>query len=288
MANQRMANIFGYDSQQDFLGNVDNVIKLYVNPEERPSILKDIDEKGHIEGRKLNLKKKDGTPIFCSAYIRSIQTEDGEYVYEGLLEDITGRKLTEEALKEAHDHLEMRVEKRTAELANVNRNLREQIIQRKYAWDKLKQKEKELKNKTIELRETNTALNVLLKRREIDKEEVEEKVVSNVKALIQPYLKKLKKTKLTSTQDVYLNILQSNLGDILSPFLRNLAVRYSGLTPKEIEVGQLVKEGRNTKEIAELLDTTKRAVEFHRHSLREKLGLKNTKANLRAYLISLP
>jgi len=93
---------------------------------------------------------------------------------------------------------------------------------------------------------------------------------------------------LTPTQDVYLNILKSNLVDILSPFLRNLAIRHSGLTPKEIEVGNLVKEGKNTKEIADLLNTTKRAVEFHRHSLRKKLGLKNTKANLRSYLMSLP
>jgi len=65
-------------------------------------------------------------------------------------------------------------------------------------------------------------------------------------------------------------------------------MRYSGLTPKEIEVGSLVKEGENTKKSEHLMSTTKRAVEFHRHSLRKKLGLKNTKANLRAYLISLP
>ena len=88
--------------------------------------------------------------------------------------------------------------------------------------------------------------------------------------------------------DYILNILQSNLGDILSPFLRNLAMRYSGFTPKEIQVASLVKEGKSTKEIAELLDTTKRAVEFHRQSLRGKLGLKNRKANLRSYLLSLP
>ena len=78
MANQRMAEIFGYDSQQDFLGNVGNAVKLYVNPEERPGILKDIDEKGHV-GRELNLKRKDGTPIFCNTHIRSIRSENGEY-----------------------------------------------------------------------------------------------------------------------------------------------------------------------------------------------------------------
>ena len=198
------------------------------------------------------------------------------------------REQAEEALQRAYDEMERRVEERTADLASVNKNLEEEIIHRKHAWEKLKQKEKELRIKTTELEETNTALGILLKRRQMDKEEVEQKVVSNVKALIEPYLKKLKKTNLTPDQGTYLQILQSNLGDILSPFLRNLAMRYSGFTPKEIQVASLVKEGKSTKEIAELLDTTKRAVEFHRHSLRGKLGLNNRKANLRSYLLSLP
>ena len=99
MANKRMAKMFGYDSPQDFRDNVDNVIKLYVNPEERPGILKNIDEKGYVERKELNFKRKDGTPVFCNAYIRLVQTKDGEYIYEGLLEDITSRKQTAKELR---------------------------------------------------------------------------------------------------------------------------------------------------------------------------------------------
>ena len=64
--------------------------------------------------------------------------------------------------------------------------------------------------------------------------------------------------------------------------------KYSNLTPKEIQVAGLVKEGKTTKEIAELMISTTDAIEFHRKSLRKKLGLKNTKSNLRSYLLSLP
>jgi len=101
MANQRMANIFGYDSQQDFFADVDNIIKLYVNPEERPNVLQEIDEKGHIDGREMNFKRKDGNPVFCNAYVQSIQSEDGEYIYEGLLEDVTDKKKAGEELLKA-------------------------------------------------------------------------------------------------------------------------------------------------------------------------------------------
>ena len=92
MSNQRMAKIFGYDSQQDFLSGVGNISELYVNPEERQEILQEIDERGHIDGREMSFKRKDGDPIFCNAYVRSTQNEDGKYIYEGLLEDVTEKK----------------------------------------------------------------------------------------------------------------------------------------------------------------------------------------------------
>ena len=101
MANQRMAEIFGYDSQQHFLADVDNIIELYANPEERSIVLKEIDEKGHIGGKEGNFKRMDGSPIYCNAYVRSIQRKDGETIYEGLLEDITEQKSLEDQLHRA-------------------------------------------------------------------------------------------------------------------------------------------------------------------------------------------
>ena len=101
MANQRMANIFGYDSRQDFIANVDNITKLYAKPEERTVILKKIDEKGYIDGLTMNFRRKNGNPIFCNAYVRSIKRDGGEYIYDGLLEDITDKKKIEIQLQQA-------------------------------------------------------------------------------------------------------------------------------------------------------------------------------------------
>ena len=161
------------------------------------------------------------------------------------------------------------------------------INERKQAEQTLRERENELEIKTGNLEEANTALKVLLKKRDEDKIELEEKVLSNVKELVVPYLEKLKKSGLDDRQETYLGILESSLNDIISPFLRHLSSKYLNLTPTQIQIANLVKEGKTTKEIAELLASTRWAIDFHRNNLRKKLGLTNKKANLRTYLLSL-
>ena len=164
----------------------------------------------------------------------------------------------EQKLQEAHDLLEQRVEERTQELR--------------------------LKSESLE--EMNTALKVLLKKREEDKNELEEKVIYNVKEMVQPFLEKLGRTRLDERQQTFLEILTSNLDDIVSPFAKKLSTRYLNLTPSEIQIANLVKHGKTTKEIADLLSLSTRTIESHRDSIRKKLGIKNQKANLRTHLMS--
>ena len=159
--------------------------------------------------------------------------------------------------------------------------------ERSQAEEMLREKEKELELKTRKLEEVNTALKVLLKRRDEDKTELEEKVLSNIKELIIPYLEKLKKSGLDTRQNAYLRILQSNLNDIISPFSRRLSSKYLNLTPAEIQVANLVRYGRDIKEIAEILNVSTRTIEFHRGNIRKKFSIKNKKASLRSHLLSI-
>jgi DNA-binding CsgD family transcriptional regulator len=162
----------------------------------------------------------------------------------------------------------------------------QEVEDRKKAEGQLRKREKELKAQSLHLQEVNTALKVLLKQREDDRKEFGEVVRSNVKELISPYLEQLKKGRLTSTQKALADILESNLGNIISPFISQLSSNYVNLTPTEIRVANLVKEGKTNKEIAALLYLSKNTILFHRHNIRTKLGLRKSKKNLRSHLLA--
>ena len=202
----------------------------------------------------------------ASGEIRDVQVytgtleSGGKKLLHSIIIDISDRIRAEESLRHAHDTLEMRVEDRTIEL----------------------------QNKTLELSETNTALKILLNHRENDKEELGEKVLSNVKTLVEPYLKELKDTQADQKQIVLLNLLESGLKNILSSFSSKLSSKYLALTPGELQVAYLVREGKRTKEIAELLNLSDKTIEDYRKNLRKKLGIKNMKVNLRTFLLSVP
>jgi PAS domain S-box-containing protein len=164
----------------------------------------------------------------------------------------------------------------------------EDITETKQAEEVLRKREMELKTKTISLEEVNTALRVMLKKKEEVKTEIEEKVLNNIKELVTPYLEKLKKNELGVKHNAYLSIIESNLSDITSSFSYKLSSKYLNLTPTEIGVANLIRHGSSTKEIADLMHLSKKTIDFHRNNIREKLGLKNKKANLRTHLISIP
>ena len=162
------------------------------------------------------------------------------------------------------------------------------ITKRVDAEKALQAREKQLKRKAINLKRANIALHVLLKQREDDKRELEEKMLLNVEHLLGPCLEKLEKTGLNDEQKACLKILKKNLNNITSPFLRTLCSTHLNISPTEMQVASHIKEGKTTKEIAESMNLSIRGIEFHRNNLREKLGLKHKKVNIRSYLLSLP
>jgi len=195
--------------------------------------------------------------------------------------------IMENQLRQSHKQLEKRVEERTAELRETNERLRQEITERIQVGEALIAREEELKKTNDDLEETNSTLRVLLKKFQEKKKEIEERILTNVKESVQPLMDKLKNSRLTTDQRDQFLFLETSLNEIVSPFIHNLNSRYSGLTPTEIQVANLIKEGKTTKEIADFLNSSARAVEFHRNSLRSKLGLKMKKTNLRSFLLSL-
>ncbi|MBN1380952.1 MAG: response regulator [Deltaproteobacteria bacterium] len=167
-------------------------------------------------------------------------------------------------------------------LARVQVHLELERLQRE-----LKKKNDELQRYAQRLEELNVALKVLLVKKEEDTLELEEKISLNIKRLLLPNVELLKKRIKDKECHVLLDMIELNLKEITSTFSQKLSSKFIGLTPTEIKVANLVKEGKQIKEIAEILSVSRYAVELHRFNIRKKLGLKSRKINLQSYLASI-
>jgi DNA-binding CsgD family transcriptional regulator len=163
----------------------------------------------------------------------------------------------------------------------------ENITPLKLAEEALQANQEALQKKTGDLKETNTALKVLLRQREDDRGDLEQSVLRNVRERVLPYVEKLKTAGLRSKEKNLLEVIERQLNEIVSPLLSRLSTANLILTPQEIQVALLVREGRSSKQIAELLGVAVVTVNFHRKNLRKKLGIGNSPVNLRAYMLSL-
>ena len=138
--------------------------------------------------------------------------------------------------------------------------------------------------RTAELHETNIALRVLLQKREEDKEIIAEQVLSNTAKLVLPFVDRLEASRLTEQQQTLVSILKTNISELTSPFSRNFSSTLTRLTPTEIQIANLIKQGKSTKEIAEVLHLSPGTVSIHRKNIRKKLDLTHQKINLRSIL----
>jgi PAS domain S-box-containing protein len=203
------------------------------------------------------------------------------------LRDISTQKKIEKELEKHRNHLKELVAERTAELEQTNIRLGREIEDRKRAEKALKKREKELQSQSDHLEEVNTALRVLLKQREEDKKELGKIVLQNVQELVNPYLQRFTQGRMGSEQKTLAKIIETNINNIVSPFIDKLSSGLAQLTPVEIRVASLVKEGKTNKEIADILLVSKNTILFHRHNIRRKLGIKNKKINLRSHLMAM-
>ncbi len=241
----------------------DELFQQIVHPEDLQRCLKHLQEEmarhesGEMEFRVIRL---DGEVRWVHHICQSVYDEEGRYLGKRASNrDITERKQAADELSKYRERLEIMVNERTAEL------------------------EKE----RASLEELNTALKVLLRQREQDKDDLEKNILANVKKLAMPYIQRLKKMPLNRKEADYVNILESNLMNIISPFSNKLSSKYLNFTSKEVQVAYLIREGLATKKIAESLKVSQGTIKFHRENIRSKLDLKNKKINLKSCLLTL-
>lgn len=246
-----------------------------------------------LSGQKIHLFEtkrltKDGEILDVQLSSTLYQNDNGKPLGNIVtLRDISGQKRIEEELEKYRNQLEELVAERTIELEKTNIKLGQEIEDRKRAEITLKKREKELQSQSNHLEEVNTALKVLLKQREDDKKELGRIVLKNVQELVNPYLQRFTQGRMGTEQKTLAKIIETNINNIVSPFIDKLSSGLAQLTPVEIRVASLVKEGKTNKEIADILLVSKNTILFHRHNIRRKLGIKNKKINLRSHLMAM-
>lgn len=151
----------------------------------------------------------------------------------------------------------------------------------------LRVREAELDEKTKYLEKVNQALTASLDHREIERRAVEESFLSNLKKFVFPYITDLAKCSLDNDAKAYLNIIETNLNELVAPISNTIFSKYINLTPTEIRISDLIRSGRNTKEIADILGLSPSSVQWHRKNIREKFDLTNKKTNLQTFLKTL-
>jgi len=135
------------------------------------------------------------------------------------------------------------------------------------------------------LQESNTALHAVLARIEHEKQEIHRNIRMNVEKVLIPILHALSQ-QLTPIQAKYVQMLQTNLEEIISPFVSQLSVSYHSLTPTEIAICNMIRNGMRTKEIAEIRGISEATVNRHREKIRRKLQITNQDVNLATFLQS--
>lgn len=138
-----------------------------------------------------------------------------------------------------------------------------------------------------ELKNMNIALDVLLKKRMQENQEIEENIFSNYELMIGPFLNKLKSTALSKKQQNLINIIETSFNEIINPFTKNISSKMMSLTQSEIQIANMIKQGFTNKEIAQTINCSKRTIDTHRINIRKKLDLTNKKVNLKTYLLNL-
>jgi len=143
IANRRAVDLYGCASAEELVGR-DTI--TFIAPEERERALAEwhkVLEQGSILHVDLTLVRQEGPRVPIEVSASAITDHSGQPA--GLIcvaRDVSERKRTQEALQQAHDELELRVQERTAELAQANLDLQQEISEHRRTEEQLRQAQK--------------------------------------------------------------------------------------------------------------------------------------------------
>ncbi len=143
--------------------------------------------------------------------------------------------------------------------------------------------ERQLEVDRSALRESNAALRKVLAQIEEDKKEIHDSVMANVDKILMPVLRALE-GEVPAQQKKYVALLKNHLDGLTSPFANRLSAAFAALTPVEIEICNMIRDGLTTKDVAQIRHVAPATVAKQRERIRKKLGVMGTETNLATHL----
>ena len=141
----------------------------------------------------------------------------------------------------------------------------------------------ELKEKNKELQETNLVLKRLVHEIEEEKAEINHIMQNNIERLILPDLSRMVEASVKKRCQLR-DTIRTNLLELSAPVVGEHTEAYTLLTPTELRVLNLIRQGRSSKEIAEALNISPQTVATHRKKIRRKLHICGKKINLNSFV----
>jgi len=195
-----------------------------------------------------------------------------------------------EVLSRLRTHLKLRKQQQKLnqafiELQKQSETLEQQVQDRTFS---LQESNRQMSQQRQEIQEKNIALKVVLDQHRHIQQSHEDLVATQLKQLVYPYLELLQQNVDSAENREYVALITSHLDSIVGSFLENSFSPAWKLTAKESLVADLVKKGKNTREIGAMLNISPRTAETYRNTIRKKIGLTNTKTRLQDFLCSKP
>lgn len=161
-----------------------------------------------------------------------------------------------------------------------------EIAVRVMAEQELQENNRQLLLERMALQEANAAMRVILSNIEDEKKRIYENMRLNIEKVVMPVLHALTPA-VTKDKQKYVDILKTSLEEITAPFTNQMLRHYRTLTPVEVNICNMIRNGMRTKEIAQLRGVSSATVNRHREHIRRKLNITNKQINLTTYLQSL-
>ena len=263
--NERWCGMLGYTRNE--IEPVVSSWKKLVHPEDWAVINAALEP--HLMGAtpvyeaEYRMRHKDGHWVWVLGRGKVVERDSNGKLLRvaGTCLDITRQKQTEKILLDSRNHLQ----EQAGEMASQLKELRD------------------------EFEDVNTTLRILLKNRDLDKSDAKDAMAREMNQEVAPFLLKLKKSIRDHKQARLLDVLENNLRQLASSYgnTKTGTLLFWQLTPVEIQVASMIKQGLSTKDIATALSLSQETINVHRKHIRKKLGLSGQAVNLRSHLMSL-